>query len=173
MPGERPGKCGWRIAGCDACPAQKGGLPLQRGVSALPSLTVPPTLSVYIVRAEVDSIYPARKSNALLCPCPGHFTEAKSGTVRAKNAPGGWVHLPSLPAFLFAVTLLFLGRKPLLATVAHKGANTAFHSFGGIRRDATRPVGGPHKPSQGLTWGSAFWGCGVQFRSGHWWKISR
>ena len=30
--------------------------------------------------------------------------------------------------------------------------------------DATRPAGGPHKPSQGLTRSSAFLGCGVQFR---------
>ena len=95
--------------------------------------TFPHTSYLSALRAEVDSIYPARKSNALLCPCPEHFTEAKSGTVRAKNAPGGWVHLPSLPALLSAVTLLFLGRKPLPATVAHKGANTAFRPFGGIR----------------------------------------
>lgn len=30
--------------------------------------------------------------------------------------------------------------------------------------DATRPAGGPHKPSQGLTRGSTFLGCRVQLR---------
>ena len=36
MPGLRPGECGRRIAGRDACPTQEGGLPPQQGVSAVP-----------------------------------------------------------------------------------------------------------------------------------------
>ncbi len=109
--------------------------------------TFPRTSRLSALRADVDSVYPARKSNALLCHCPGHFTEATSGTVRAKNAPGGWVHLPSLPAFLSAVTLPFLGRKPLPATIAHEGANTAFHSLEGVRVPLALQEGytSPHK----------------------------
>ena len=125
--------------------------------------TFPRTSYLSALRAEVDSIYPARKSNALLCPCPGILPRRNRALFRAKNTPGGWVHLPSLPAFLSAVTFLFVGRKPPPAAVAHKGANTAFRAFGGIRMPP-HPAGGPHKPSQGRTRGSAFLGCGVQFR---------
>ena len=121
--------------------------------------TFPRTSCLSALRAEVDSIYPARKSNALLCPCPGHFTEAKSGTVRAKNAPGGRVHLPSLPAFL---RFCFWGedRSP------HNRSQRGQHRISPFWRytDTTRPAGGSHKPSQGLTRASAFLGCGVQFR---------
>ena len=44
VPEQRPGECGRRIAGRDACPAQKGGLPPQRGVFVLPLLTAPTIL---------------------------------------------------------------------------------------------------------------------------------
>ena len=125
--------------------------------------TFPRTSYLSALRAEVDSIYPARKSNALLCPCPGILPRRNRALFRAKNTPGGWVHLPSLPAFLSAVTFLFVGRKPPPAAVAHKGDNTAFRAFGGIQMPP-HPAGGPHKPSQRLTRGSALLGCGVQFR---------
>ena len=36
MPGQCPGECGRRIAGCDACPTQKGRHPPKRGTPALP-----------------------------------------------------------------------------------------------------------------------------------------
>ena len=56
--------------------------------------TFPRTSYLSALRAEVDSIYPARKSNALLCPCPGHLPK-QNRALSGKNAPGGWVHLPS------------------------------------------------------------------------------
>ena len=76
---------------------------------------------------------------------PWAFTEAKSGIVREKCA--GRLGTLAQPSALQLPT---------------KGPTPRFSS----RRctDATRPAGGPHKPSQGLTRGSTFLGCRVQLR---------
>ena len=131
--------------------------------------TFPRTSCLSALRAEVDSIYPARKSNALLCPCPEHFTEAKSGTVRAKNAPGGRVHLPSLPAFLH---FCFWGENRSPPQLPTKGPTPRF---------TPSEVYGCHLPcrraTQALTKADT-WFCVFGLRSsiqicGHWWRISR
>ena len=47
----------------------------------------------------VPPLYPAIISNPLLCPCPGHFAEAKCATIRGRPGGemrrGGWVVCPT------------------------------------------------------------------------------
>ena len=146
MPGHSPGECGRRIAGCDACPTQKGGLLPQRGFSALPARTVPTTL----FRVHRICLHCGQKWTQFILhenrtPC---FVLAL-GIYRSKIG-----HCQGKMRREAGYTCPALG-----VTVAHKGANTVLEVYG-----ATRPAGGSHKPSQGLTRASAFLGCGVQFR---------
>ena len=144
--GQRPGECGRRIAGRDACPTQKGGLLPQRGFSALPARTVPTTL----FRVHRICLHCGQKWTQFILhenrtPC---FVLAL-GIYRSKIG-----HCQGKMRREAGYTCPALG-----VTVAHKGANTVLEVYG-----ATRPAGGSHKPSQGLTRASAFLGCGVQFR---------
>ena len=60
------------------------------------------------------------------------------------------MNLPSLPAFLSALTLQFLGMK---TAPCHNRPQRAQHRVSLPRKcyDATRPTEWAHKPSQGLT----------------------
>lgn len=114
----------------------------------------------------MTKIYPARKSNALLCSCLGHFAErkpfGKSADWKSNALRGGWVNCPASPRHPLRCCSEISRAELRSGTIAHKGSNTAF-SLSGCT-DATSPAGGTHKPSQGLTRGSAFWGCGVQLK---------
>lgn len=81
-----------------------------------------------------------------------------------ENAPGGCVNLPSLPAFLPALALQFFGVK---TAPCHNRAQRGQHRLSLPRRctEATRPVGGAHKLSQGLTRIFAVLGCSARCRS--------
>ena len=92
MPEERPGECGRRIAGRDACPTQKGGLPPQRGVSALPSLTAPTTFFAYNVFVRTAGRRGLSLSRTKIerpaLPLPWAFYRSKIGYRRGKKCAG-------------------------------------------------------------------------------------
>ena len=92
--------------------------------------TFPRTLCLSALRAEVDSIYPARKSNALLCPCPEHFAErkpfGKSADWKSNALREGWVNCPASPRHPLRCCSEISRAELRSGTIAHKGANTAF-----------------------------------------------
>ena len=155
--GQRPGECGRRIAGRDACPTQKGGLPPQRGVSASPSLTVPTTLfRIHCICPHCGQTWTqfipllpfALKSGLLGCPCRGFFAAGgslKTQGERTKAPQGGWVLRPAPPCHPQRCCSEISGAELRSPTTAHKGPNTAFHPLGGVR--ATQPTEGADRKS--------------------------
>ena len=126
--------------------------------------------SSFLVYCGADFAWRASFCTALFLPLRGGGPGQRPGECGRRIA--GRDACPPNRAFLSAVTLPFLGRKPLSATIAHKGANTAFHSLGGD---------GCHLPcrraTQALTKADT-WFCVFGLRSsiqigGHWWRISR
>ena len=166
--GQRPGECGRRIAGRDACPTQMGGHSPQRSVSALPLPrctlgTFPCTSRLSALRADVGPVYPAFALRPSIHPSgpplPGAlvgYLAPKSGSTRSWKFAERLGELAQPPGVPACAALRIPGEKQLSVTFAHKGPNTAFHSLGGIQ-NATRLVGGAHKPSQGPAQGFAVW----------------
>ncbi len=119
MPGQRPGECGRRIAGRDACPTQKGRHPPQRGVSALPSPGAPATLfCVHRVCSHCGQMWSkfilllpfALKSAPLGCPGPTiyrNLMRQNRALLGPGNAIGRLGALPNLPAISSALLLPF------------------------------------------------------------------
>ena len=167
MPGHSPGECGRRIAGRDACPTQKGGLPPQRGVSALPSLTAPTTLfRAHRVCPRCGQTWTQFIPHENRTPC---FALALGILPKQNRVPSGQkmrrevgYTCPASRRFCLRRRFRFWGENRSPSQSPTKGPTPRFSS----RRctDATRPAGGPHKPSQGLTRGSTFLGCRVQLR---------
>ena len=112
-PGQRPGECGRRIAGRDACPTQMGGHSPQRSVSALPlpGASLGPQSDCphcgHMWLKFIPLLPFALQSTPLGCPYLGHFAEhnrlRKSAEQRAKAPCGGRVNRPSLPASMSAL----------------------------------------------------------------------
>lgn len=103
--------------------------------------------------------------NPLPCPWLGHFTEAESGEIghchgqKCARRLGELAQPPD-----HCDDSVFWGK----AVPCHNRAQRFQHhvySFEGVRIYITnRPKGGLQTSSQGPTWGSTFWDCGVQFR---------
>lgn len=103
----------------------------------------------------------------LRCPCSGLLLNARSPKftrMLGKSAQH--------PGESFCATLATSEGKPLPATAAPKGGNTAFHSFVG--------TGGYHPPCRrvtttltGANTGLCRFGCGIEPKStGHWQRMS-
>ena len=120
------------------------------------------TTCLSALRADVDSVYPARKSNALLCPCLGILPKQNRVPSGQKMRREVGYTCPASRRFCLRRRFRFWGENRSPSQSPTKGPTPRFSS----RRctDATRPAGGPHKPSQGLTRGSTFLGCRVQLR---------
>ena len=113
--------------------------------------TFPRTSLLSTLRAEVDLIYPARKSNALLCSCLGHFAErkpfGKSADWKSNALRGGWVNCPASPRHPLRCCSEISRAELRSGTIAHKGSNTVF-SLSGVygchqpRRRATQALTG-------------------------------
>ena len=152
MPGQRPGECGRRIAGRDACPTQKGRHPPHRDVSASPSLTVPTTLfRIHCICPHCGQTWTqfipllpfALKSTPLGCPGPTiyrNLMRQNRALLGPENAVGRLGALPSLPTHFSCIAFDISAAKSFPPIAAHKGPNTAFQPCGGVR-DATRPIG--------------------------------
>ena len=102
--------------GADAYPTPKGRHPPQRGVSALPSPGAPTTLfCVHRACPHYGQMWSKfiRLFFRTLCPALALGILPKQNRVLPgpENAPGGWVNLPDLPAFLSALALQFFGVK--------------------------------------------------------------
>ena len=164
MLGQRPGECGRRIAGRDACPTQKGGLPPQQGVSALPL----PGAPLYFFAHIAPTRTAGRCDKNLSCFCPSSLNppsglplswdlskpdEAKQSAVRVRKRRREAGCSAQPPGGFFCIALDISKAKLFPPTAAHKGPDTAFQLFGGVR-DATRPGAGAQKSSQGPTRGS-------------------
>ena len=115
------------------------------------------------LRADVDSVYPAFALRPSIHPSgpplPGAlvgYLAPKSGSTRSWKFAERLGELAQPPGVPACAALRIPGEKQLSVTFAHKGPNTAFHSLGGIQ-NATRLVGGAHKPSQGPAQGFAVW----------------
>ena len=80
VPGQRPGECGRRIAGRDACPTQKGGLPPQRGVLRCPHPALPQHCggAVRIAGSCEEKFIPHKKRTAAL---PSKLGEKVTGWI--------------------------------------------------------------------------------------------
>ena len=83
----------------------------------------------------------------------------KQWTGNDKYTAGRLGDLPSFPVLTSVLPFKILRPKLFSATIAHKGRNTAFQSFGGARMPPS-PIGGSQTVSQGLTRVFPFWGCG-------------
>ena len=174
MPGQHPGECGRRIAGRDACPTQKGRHPPHRGVSAVPPAVAPlyffahiaPTRTAGRCDQNLSRFCPSPLNPPSGLPLPHDLPkadEAKQGAVRVRKRCREAGRTAQPPSEFSCAALEVSAVEPFPATAAHKGTHTAFQLFGGVT-DATRPGGGPQKPSQGLTQAFAVLACGVQFR---------
>ena len=153
MPGQRPGECGRRIAGRDACPTQMGGHSPQRSVSALPlpgaslgpQSDCPHCGQMWL---KFIPLLPFALKSALCAafdpdihriPCVHILTISGleiHGAGQTHPAPVDSFTLPLQPSAKIALP--------------HKRPQMPQHCVPSLRRctDATQPVGGAHNPSQ-------------------------
>ena len=166
MPGQCPGECGRRIAGCDACPTQKGRHPPKRGTPALPLPACLLRFSVCIV--PVRTAGRCDKNLSRFCPSPLNLPsglplphdlpkadEAKQGAVRVRKRCREAGRTAQPPSEFSCAALEVSAVEPFPATAAHKGPHTAFQPCGGVR-GATRPIGCTQALTRADT-GPCFW----------------
>ena len=112
MPGQRPGECGRRIAGRDACPTQKGRHPPHRGVSAVPPAVAPLYFFAHIAPTRTAGRCDQNLSRSFFEPTALPFALGILPNEIALENPliggekilrGGWVNCLSLPVSLFAL----------------------------------------------------------------------
>ena len=169
MPGHRPGECGRRIAGRDACPTQEGGHPPQWGVSALPLSGCVPRYKnalawLSALRADVRPNLSRSKIELSALPLPCAFCRSRMRQNRApagpENAAGRLGGLPSLPMSVSVLSFSIPREKCHSATFAHKWPNTAFQPFKGVRMSPSPQT--RHKPPHNADMGVPVWGCGLR-----------
>ena len=96
-------------------------------------------------------------------PLPWAFYRSKIGYCQGKKCAGRLGILAQPPGVSACCNASVFGEKTALR---HNRPQRGQHRVSLLWRCMvpSLPAGGPHKPSQRLTRGSAFLGCGVQFR---------
>ena len=113
--------------------------------------TFPRTSYLSALRAEVDSIYPAVKSNLSIALClvilPSE-SAPKNLLAEGSKHCGEAGALPTSPHYLLHCCSEISGAELRSGTIAHKGPITAFYPFGGVRapQKGHKP---PHNAKQG------------------------
>ena len=149
MPGQRPGECGRRIAGRDACPTQKGRHPPHRGVSAVPPAVAPLYFFAHIAPTRTAGrcdrnlscflFQPPLRSPRRRVGAPN--TAGPEWVSRGRRTAGRLGELAQPPCEFFCAALEVSAVEAFPASATHENPDAAFQLFGGVRMPSSLPEG--------------------------------